>query len=264
MSTYPLLKWPGGKQWIAPYISRIITKKLINTYIEPFFGGGAVFFNLKPEKAIISDINMSLINCLKTIRDYPNEVLEKIRGWSNNKDCYYCIRNFDPKELITHAARFIYLSRTCWGGIYRINKKGKFNVPYGGSNRIICKKSNLLSCAEALKHVEIRCSDFESIIDIAGKGDVVYADPPYTIDGNNGFRRYNQELFSWNDQKRLEASCRRAVSREAYVIVSGLWHESILSLYSNWKPTKLRRTVRINAKKGNTRRISEVILLSDN
>lgn len=170
---------------------------------------------------------------------------------------------FSGFKPVTAAARFIYLSKTCWGGIFRVNKNGQFNVPFGGSERTICRKENLLACVKIFEKAEITCSDFEPIIDKVGEGDVVYADPPYTSIGqNNGFIRYNERLFAWKDQERLAAACKRASERIAVIIVSGLWHESLLDLYSNWNAFRLERISRISAKKEGRGKEFEVLFLN--
>lgn len=259
----PFLKWPGGKQWLSRLLAQIIRPALTNTYIEPFLGAGAAFFRICPEKSILSDINMELIECTLTVRDSPGDVLRALWRWSNTNECYSRVKRMRPVTSISAAARFIYLSRTCWGGIYRVNRQDQFNVPFGGSRRTICRKDNLMACAALLRKAEIRCEDFESIMDLAGKGDVVYADPPYTTLGqNNGFIRYNEHLFAWKDQERLAAAGKRATKRGAFVIISGLWHDSLLNLYSGWWTLRLERISRVSVKVEGRRKISEALFMS--
>lgn len=263
IETYPFIKWPGGKQWIASKLSHLIRAELINTYFEPFMGAGAVFFKVCPEKSILSDINKDLIDCIKTVREAPNDVLRAIWRLSNSKECYHRIRRMRPKTKVSAAARLIYLTKTCWGGIYRINQNGQFNTPFGGSGRTICRKNNFMQCAKILQKANIKCEDFESIIDLATKGDVIYADPPYTTRGqNNGFIRYNEHLFAWKDQERLAFACQRASKRGAFVIVSGLWHDSLIDLYSGWWAYKIDRISRISAKVEKRKKITEAIFIN--
>jgi DNA adenine methylase len=259
----PLLKWPGGKRWLASFLAQIIHPVLHNTYYEPFLGAGAVFLYLQPKCSVLSDINQELIECFKAVRDQPESVVKSIWRYTNSRECYYKTRHMNPRTPISAAARFIYLNRTCWGGIYRLNKKGRFNVPYGNSGRIICRKDSLLAVGNSLKRAGLFCGDFEKAMAPAGKGDVIYADPPYTTVGaNNGFIRYNENLFSWEDQERLAKACKKAAKRGAFVIVSGIWNMDILTLYKGWWAMKIKRHTCVARKTESRRVVSEVLLFS--
>jgi len=257
----PLIKWPGGKRWIAPLISRLVRVSLRRTYFEPFLGSGAVFFQLASPKSVLSDVNGELIGALKTLRDEPEAVLNGLRRLSNTAACYYEVRARLPKTRVGGAVRFIYLTRTCWGGIYRLNRSGEFNVPFGDSGRVICRKANLMTAALALRQSRLRVSDFEDVINSARDGDVVYADPPYTTLGeNNGFLRYNERLFAWADQVRLAQCCRRIHRAGATAIISGLCHESVLSLYPGWWAIKVARHSTVSRLSSGHRTVTEVVI----
>jgi DNA adenine methylase len=261
----PLLKWPGGKSWLAPKLSQIFRVELAQgaTYHEPFLGSAATFLSLQPNQAVLSDINSHLIEFYLCIRDHFDEVLNLVWRYSNTSECYYRIRKMKPQTTIGRAARFLFLNRTCWGGIYRLNKKGEFNVPFGNSGRIICRKKNVLSVSSALTKATIVCSDFEDIITKASRGDVLYADPPYTTLGqNNGFLRYNERLFRWSDQRRLAHCCIEAADRGVFVAVSGLWHPDILTLYPGWQVWKIQRKSCVSRLVESRYAIYEVVLFN--
>ena len=257
----PFLKWPGGKHWLTPTLVPLIEARLRGTYYEPFLGGGAVFLNLRAAHALISDNNKDLIAALKAMRDTPEEVLAGVRRLSNTRDCYERIRLARPSSVVGRAVRFLYLNRTCWGGIYRLNRKGEFNVPYGNSGRVICRSAVFRAGAMKLQAAKLRCCDFEVVLNDAQMGDVAYCDPPYTTRGqNNGFVRYNEFLFSWRDQERLANACHRAAGRGATVIVSGLWHRDFLDLYPGWSKRKLERTSTVSRLAKGRRRIAEALV----
>jgi len=259
----PFLKWPGGKRWIAPLIVHSVSDYLGSTYVEPFLGAGAVFFYMRPEKAILSDTNPDVITCTKAVKADAKAIKRVLSRWPNEEESYLRIRKRVPRKEHLAAARIIYLTHTCWGGMYRVNKRGEFNVPFGRSGRAVCDPDNLLVCKDALQHADIQSSDFEPVIDQAGDGDLVYADPPYTTLGqNNGFVRYNERLFAWEDQRRLASACRRASNRGACVVVSGLWHVSLLALYKGWWATSVSRFSTVSASLKGRRKVEEALLFS--
>lgn len=259
----PFLKWPGGKRWLAPILADILKNELSGCYYEPFLGAGAVFLHLQPTCAVLSDRNKDLVEFLCTVREYPDEVVRAVWRWSNTADCYYHVRSCRPRTEIGRAARFLYLNRTCWGGIYRTNKEGHFNVPFGDSGRGLCRLIHVCLVAAALSSATLLEEDFESILDGSIKGDVVYADPPYTAKGeDNGFLRYNERLFSWSDQERLAATCKRARRRGVFVAVSGLSHPELMALYKGWWVLKLMRHSLVSRIPTSRKKVSEVVLFS--
>lgn len=259
----PLLKWPGGKRWLAPVIVPIIRRELTGRYYEPFLGGAAIFTCLRPTKALLSDVSADLIRTLETIRDSPREVIAAVQRFSNTRDCYVRVRASVPRSPVGAAARFIFLNRTCWGGIQRFNQTGRFNVPFGNSGRVICRSQNLVRFSDLLKSASLKHGDFGTHMARAGVGDAIYADPPYTTLGqNNGFVRYNEHLFSWNDQRRLAQAARAAAARGAFVAVSGLWHPAMLDLYRGWTALELQRTVCVSRDVRARKVISEAVFFS--
>jgi len=215
-----------------------------STYFEPFAGGAAVFFALVPNRAVISDINEELIESYGVVRAAPNEVLRVLRRMRVSSEEYYRIRNSKPRSAASRAARLLYLNRTAFAGMYRVNRNGEFNVPYGGgrTHDILWERGLLHSASVALQSATLTTCDFEQIMASASHGDVIYCDPTYTVaHNNNGFVRYNERNFSWTDQRRLAASAAAAVSRGATVIVSNAHHREIASLYPHWRIRVLRR-----------------------
>lgn len=261
----PFLKWPGGKRWAASKIAALVRTHLSGRYYEPFLGGAAVFFHLRPEQAILGDINADLVNVYRVIRERADDVKAALRQLSVSKRRYDIVRSSTPRSQLDRAVRFLYLNRTCFGGIYRLNKSGRFNVPYGGGQRtpqLLWKTDLLENAASALDGAELVTEDFGSALKKAGKGDVVYCDPAYTVaHDNNAFVRYNESNFSWDDQIRLAKLAKSAVARGAVVIVSNAHHKSIRSLYPTASRNVLHRTSLINPAAENRRAVSEYLLV---
>lgn len=197
----PFLKWPGGKRWfIAGYTSLLPTD--FDRYIEPFLGGGSVFFHLEPDRAILSDTNDELIGTDAAIRDHRARLEAALRRHHarHSEGHYYRVRDSSPESIGTRAARMIYLNRTCFNGIYRVNRDGRFNVPKGTKSSVILDTDDFTAAARLLAAADLRTSDFEPVIDEASEGDFVFADPPYTVShNNNGFVKYSEKLFSWGE-----------------------------------------------------------------
>ncbi len=244
----PFLKWPGGKRWAAQRIADLVRPHLTGRYYEPFLGGGAVFFHLRPRKATLSDANNELIEVYEAVRTSHKQVTQRLRGLTVSRSMYYEVRSRQPDVLVDRAARFLYLNRTGFGGMYRLNQEGHFNVPYGGGTRtpeVLWNTGLLENAAAALKAVTLRTCDFAKSMMHAGPGDVVYCDPTYTVaHGHNGFIRYNERNFLWSDQERLAEAAYKAQRRGAVVIISNAHHKSIRELYG--KRARLIRLQRMS------------------
>ncbi len=231
----PFLKWAGGKRWLA-LRHRELFPVGFNRYIEPFLGSGAVFFSMRPTEAILSDVNDELITTYLGVRDEPARVLQELKKHDQRhcSDYYYQMRSYRPRAIYTRAARFIYLNRTCWNGLYRVNLRGEFNVPIGTKTRAVLLTDNFPSVADLLNKAKISKSDFEATIDRAEKGDFLFVDPPYTVKHNhNGFVKYNETLFSWDDQIRLGKALLRAKRRGASILMTNADHQSVRDLYKS-------------------------------
>lgn len=231
----PFLMWAGGKRWFIKQHSTIFPDNF-NQYIEPFLGSGAVFFKIKPAQAILSDINKELIDTYSAIKKNWEEVFSRLKKHHSlfNKDYYYKIRLSEPQDLYDKAARLIFLNRTCWNGLYRVNNKGQFNVPIGTKVDVVREDDNFAAISKILQNANLQQSDFEDIIDKAKENDLLFVDPPYTVRHNdNGFIKYNEQIFSWEDQIRLSEAIVRAKKRGAKVILTNANHKSIKKLYKN-------------------------------
>lgn len=258
----PPLKWAGGKRWFATRHRHLIPNAY-NQYIEPFVGSAALFFTLRPEKSILADVNPELINLYSIIRSSPEKLHEKLMQYQrlHSKEYFYEMRAKVPRSALGKAARFLYLNRTCWNGLYRVNKKGEFNVPIGTKNKVLMETDNFFGLADALKTATLLCSDFESIIEMAGKDDFVFVDPPYTVAHNfNGFIKYNEVLFSWADQERLKSAITRAIDRGAKVLITNAAHDSVRELYSDFEQIAISRAGVIAGKSSARGKFDELVI----
>ena len=257
----PLLKWPGGKRLLATQISTYLLP-IEGDYYEPFLGGGAMFFHLRPSRASLSDSNEELINCYKVVRDNPEPLIEVLSRMENSEANYYKIRAATEIDPVRRSARFIYLTALSFNGIYRLNRKGQFNVPYGHKiTKSHFDSSKIRRASAALAVADIRCEDFETAVDCARQGDTIYFDPPYTVaHGNNGFLKYNEQIFSWEDQQRLANVVRNLDSKGCRVIVSNAAHSSIADLYKGFHFHTVERRSLIAASSEHRKTISEYII----
>ncbi len=231
----PFLKWAGGKRWFVCNHSNRFPKDF-NRYIEPFLGSGAVFFHLKPKNALLGDLNPELINAYDALKNDWKLVYRYLREHHNkhSKDYYYKIRDVRPQSPYTRAARFIYLNRTCWNGLYRVNMQGMFNVPIGTKSTVIHEDDRFDLVSDLLQCASLQAADFEGLIDAAEEGDFVFVDPPYTVRHNhNAFIKYNERLFSWFDQERLFYALKRAKRRGALILGTNAYHQCVRELYDN-------------------------------
>lgn len=231
----PFLRWAGGKRWLVANFPELFDIKF-NKYIEPFLGSGSVFFFCKPKFAILSDKNSDLINTYNAIKNDWKQVVYLLteRSHKHSKDFYYIERAANYTDIFEKAAQFIYLNRTCWNGLYRVNSKGEFNVPIGTKQNVLMKTDDFENISKRLSNTQILTSDFETIIDLASNGDFVFIDPPYTVNHNkNGFIKYNEKIFSWDDQIRLANCVKRAKYRGVKITLTNANHESVLKLYGS-------------------------------
>jgi DNA adenine methylase len=244
------LRWLGGKRWIASKVVLSIRSLGYVGYREPFLGSGSVFFALRPESAVLSDINMDLINVYRQIQIGHKRVTELLNNMPVNKTFYNRVRRMlSLGSDVERAAKFLYLNRTCFSGIYRVNKNGEFNVPFGGRDLGLFLKSDILAASSRmLSGIEVTHCDFEASIRGADAGDIVYCDPPYVgFENSEKFTRYNEKLFSWNDQVRLASSVACAIHRGAKVIMSNSNCTYVENLYRNCTKLTLPRSSRLSA-----------------
>lgn len=229
----PFLKWPGGKRWL---ISKHIYcfPRRFHHFFEPFLGGGAAFFSLRPLQATISDINSELIALYQVMRDSPLELAQAMRKHQelHCREYYYSIRIAHYADPLQSASRFLYLNRMCYNGMYRVNNSGQFNVPMGTKQNCIYDVDRFSAYSDLLKSAKIIACDFAATIDRSGENDFVFADPPYTISHNqNSFIKYNEQLFTWKDQQRLLESLCAARSRGANIIATNASFDMLKEMY---------------------------------
>jgi DNA adenine methylase len=241
----PFVKWAGGKRQLLPVITKHVPKKF-ERYFEPFLGGGAVFFHLvsQPQqgKWFISDLNSDLILSYITIRDKVKELISALElhsdSYKNQSIYYYKVRESNPKGQVEKVSRLIFLNKTCFNGLYRVNSKGKFNVPLGKYvNPNIINEENLLNVSEVLqsKNISIKCQDFEDSIINASAGDFVYLDPPYhPVSNTANFTSYTDGDFDFSDQKRLYAKFKALDKRGVKILLSNSRSPEILQLFKEF------------------------------
>ena len=249
----PFVKWAGGKRQILSRINEYVQDSIDDnqdyTYIEPFLGGGAVFFSLHPKKAIINDLNEDLINAYRIIKSGNySKLIDKLKEFSDEyhnapDEFYYHIREWDrvddwmdAHDDVDRAARMIFLNRTCYNGLYRVNSKGQFNTPMGRyRNPLICDETNIKEIHEYLSnpenHIEIMNGSYEDAIKKAKDGDVIYIDPPYDYEDDDGFTKYQMSGFSFEDFQKLKEKCDKAVNKRAFVIISNNATTKVMELF---------------------------------
>ena len=259
----PILKWAGGKQQLLPHLLSRVPQNF-NQYIEPFVGGGALFFTLNPGKAIISDSNPELINVYNMAAHHVEGLIKILRTLKVSKDTYYKFREQDTSQLsdIEKAARTIYLNRTCFNGLYRVNKKGQFNVPYGKhKNPKVCYPEELRAASHILKRCKILCGDYKDVLSVYAKeGDFIYIDPPYLpVSKYSDFKRYTKEQFYEEDHMELAKEVDRLHQLGCHVLLTGSNHPLIFELYNGFKMEILQTRRNIN-KDGKKRTGEDVII----
>jgi len=240
----PFLKWAGGKRQLLPVLREYIPKNLnSNTYFEPFVGAGAFLFDLQPQKAVINDANKELINCYEVIKNNPEELLIATREHqqNNSKEYYYELRELDrkPNELsnIEKAARIIYLNKTCFNGLFRVNSQGQFNVPYGDNkNPTVADEVVIRAVNKYLNEnsIEITNQDFAESVSKAKKGNFIYFDPPYDpVSDSSSFTGYDLNGFDRDEQLRLKEVSDKLIKRGCKVLLSNSSTDFIKNLYSD-------------------------------
>lgn len=259
----PILKWAGGKtQMLSDLLPKVPSS--YGRYIEPFFGGGALFFALQPEKAIIADSNPELINMYRQVASCPDDVIKHLKQYENTKEIFYHVRSQTWKVLppAEAAARTIFLNKTCFNGLYRVNKKGEFNVPYGKyANPKICDQEALLAASRALEKAEILCGDYFLVLEYyAQEGDFIFLDPPYLpISEYSDFKRYTKEQFYEEDHIELSKIIMRLHERGCHIVLTNSNHPLVHELYSPFT-IDVVSTKRYISCRGNRRKGEDVIV----
>ena len=260
----PFLKWAGGKRWLTarhPELFDVPMKR----YVEPFLGSGSVFFHLEPAVSILADENSALINLYSCLRSNWKEVELRLKKHARKHDDehYYWVRGRQYADRFDRAAQLLYLNRTCWNGLYRENLKGEFNVPKGTKNTVLFPDDDFQSAARLLKRATVVCSDFEEVVLTSRKGDFVFVDPPYTVKhNNNGFIKYNEVIFRWDDQVRLARAIQRRSKSGANFVITNAYHDNLIDLYRDIaKVVRLNRTSVISGSSDGRGRTDEALFL---
>lgn len=267
----PFLKWAGGKRQLVPELLRYMPGKY-NRYYEPFIGGGALLLTLQPKKATISDSNEELINCYNVVKNFLDELIEDLRTHKNEEDYFYEIRNWDrqqdfaSKTLVQKASRVIFLNKTCYNGLFRVNSQGQFNAPFGRY-----KKPNILDEAVLravsiylnTADVEIVRSDFSMSVEKAQRGDFVYFDPPYDpVSDTASFTGYDINGFDKEEQKRLKESVDDLTGKGCKVLLSNAYTNFITDLYKDYKFVKVSATRAINSNSLKRGKVDEILVMN--
>lgn len=263
----PFLKWAGGKKQLLPELCKRIPASF-DQYFEPFIGGGALFFALQPKRATISDINPDLINIYQVIQSEIDNLIQDLQNHRYDKEYFYNLRNIDRDSdyikwsSIRRASRSIYLNKTCFNGLYRVNSKGQFNTPFGSYKKpTILDEVNLRACSQALQGVEIRVDSFESVLERAKKNDFIYFDPPYLpLTDTANFTAYSRDGFDLEMQIRLRDLCIELDRRGIKFMTSNSSAPLILDLYQDFSIDWVDATRSINSNGDLRGKIKEVII----
>lgn len=249
----PFVKWAGGKRQLIDILLKN-SPEGYNTFFEPFIGGGALLFAMKPSRAVISDINSELINAYRVIKNNVEDLIRSLKKYKNEEQYFYGERALNPQELseIRRASRFIYLNKTCYNGLYRENSKGRFNAPFGRyKNPRIADEENLLAVSHYLNYsdVQIYNLDYKQTVLKAKKGDFVYFDPPYyPWSETASFTRYNKGDFSIKDQEALADTFRCLADKRVYVMLSNSNTGVVRTLYKGYNFLEVEANRFINCK----------------
>ena len=266
-SCRPFLKWAGGKTQLLPHLIHRIPNSF-NRYIEPFIGGGALFFALQPKVALIADCNQELINCYQVVRTDVEALIEELKVYRYDKEMYYAVRELDRRpdfgELsrVKRAARLIYLNKTCFNGLYRVNSKGYFNVPFGTyTDPTIVDAENLRACSKVLQRTVIQSGNFEQVLEIAEAGDFVYFDPPYAPSSCTAdCTSYSKEGFDDAAQEMLLLVCLQLNQRGVKWMVSNSNTTLIQELYRGFKVEPVGASRAINSKASKRGSVIELLI----
>jgi len=267
----PILKWAGGKRSLIPYILELFPSnfKKMN-YHEPFVGGGAIFFKIKPNSGSINDINSDLIRFYRIVRDTPEELISQARLYKYEKETYYTLRErFNQPNVpdLERAALLLYLNKTAFNGLYRVNSKGEFNVPFGRyKNPTIVPEKRILAASNILKKVDILNEDFSYILDYAKKGELCYFDPPYQpVSDTANFTSYSVNGFNLSEQERLRDLCLELDNKGIYWVLSNSFAPPVRELYSSIEDFRVKtvQAPRAISSKSSTRGLINEILVTN-
>ena len=267
----PIVKWAGGKRQLLPTIRPLLPKKLArHTYCEPFMGGGALLWALHPKRAIANDLNVELMNMYSVVRDTPHELIAHLQQHENTPEYFYNLRmqdrdpHFAERSALERASRFIYLNKTCYNGLFRVNNAGEFNSPYGHYKRPnIVNAPTILAVSEYLRQngITLSNSDYQAVLDALPPDAFVYLDPPYhPLSETSSFTGYVQGGWKTADQTRLRDACRALDARNIPFMQSNSDTPLIRELYSEFHITTVQAVRAVNSKGAGRGAINELII----
>ncbi|HEX9297168.1 MAG TPA: DNA adenine methylase [Polyangiaceae bacterium] len=264
MRARPFLKWAGGKGQLLAELRALVPARAAR-YFEPFLGGGALFFDRLPTQGVLSDVNAEIVDCYLSVRDHVEELIQALGAHRYDPDYYYRVRDLDPGSLplVERAARTIFLNKTGFNGLYRVNRSGKFNVPFGRYVKpVICDARNLRACSRALSAVDLAVCDFEVAVANAEPGDFVYFDPPYVpLSRTSTFTAYAARGFGPEEQKRLSKVFERLTERGVSVVLSNSDVPEVRGLYAGYAIRSVKAARSINSKPSCRGPISELVVV---
>lgn len=262
------IKWAGGKASLLPQYASLFPDPLPQRYFEPFLGSGAVFFFLRPTQALLSDYNQDLVDLFKVVKEHPQDLMAVLRQHANNYDgekYYYHLRSLSPSKLplVERAARFVFLNKVGFNGLYRENSRGEFNVPWGRYERIpkLFNEKDIWEASQSLQSATLKWAPYQDIIELIDKGDFAYFDPPYApISPTSSFTSYTSSGFDEDDQRKLADAIRRLHRRGVKVMVSNSDTPIIHKFYAGFDVRRVMARRRINSNGSGRAPISELLI----
>ena len=266
----PVLKWAGGKRQLLPTLRSLLPQE-IDVYCEPFVGGGALFFDLQPKMAFINDVNEDLIRCYAVIRSDPEALIAALRQFKNREDDYYAVRNWDRDKQkyaalsdVEKAARILYLNKTCYNGLFRVNRAGEFNAPFGNYRNPGIVNATVIRAVSAyfnVAHIRLSSTDYHEVLNALPEGAFVYLDPPYDpVSASANFTGYSRDGFTRADQLSLRSACDSLTARGVRFMLSNSATPFILQQYATYAITIVHARRAINADPAKRGEIAEVVV----
>lgn len=258
----PFFKWPGSKSWLVSRFADIWPSNLFRV-VEPFVGSSAFFLGSSYSSALLADTNRQVVDCLLAVRDNPQDVLAYLAQLANTLEDYVRVRDESPRNAVAAAGRLIFLTNTSWGGLYRENRQGKFNVPYGNNGRSFYSEDAILSASVKLKHAEIRHWNYEQTLSESIKNDLVFVDAPYVTKRTPGaFDRYHATRFSWDDQVSLAKILTTRSMRSRKILVTCAADPDLFQLFPHWKAFEFTKRNSMTAHMARSGYRKEALLVS--
>jgi DNA adenine methylase len=267
INCHPFLKWAGGKRQLLSHLLARVPEKF-GSYHEPFVGGGALFFALQPKRAYLSDTNRELVNCYRVIQDSVGPLIEDLKKHVYDQEYFYKVRDIDRNSeyekwnRIEKASRLIFLNRTCYNGLYRVNSRGFFNTPFGRyTDPKIVDEPNLRACHKVLKDAKIVCESYLNVELIVKKGDFVYFDPPYfPVSATSSFASYSSDGFTADNHRELRDLCKRLDRKGVRFMLTNSSTPFVRELYADFKVEAVEANRAINSKGARRGKIHELIV----